>query len=216
MLGVWSRHAETTQSFCSGFRPTHNSHCSLLGNETTDNLAKELGTNREQEDINNLQRSQVHHQQGSTASGENLIHIAAYPAPSYHAYSFTVNIRTVSTHVLWSSYNHTRVHSISSFKATTQALTVQATTSRQVQLDSQNSVLVCCQTGSITTTEQLLQINATFTHNLRRQVWPVETPVARKLFGNLDDLLCTAVFVQRTGVSGSVWVTDKKKKKRIQ
>ena len=158
MLGVWSRHTETTQSFCSGFRPTHNSHCGLLGNETADTLAKE-GTNREQEDVNNLQKSQVHHQQGSTASGENLIHTAAYPTPSYHAYSFTVNVRTVSTHAnLCSSYNHARVHSITSFKATTRALTVQATTSSTgLELDSQNSVLVCCQTGSITTTEQLLQ-----------------------------------------------------------
>ena len=46
------------------------------------------------------------------------------------------------------------------------------------------------------TTEYLLQ--ACLPHNnLRRQVWPL----ARRLFGSLDDLQRAAAFVQRTGVS---------------
>ena len=45
---------------------------------------------------------------------------------------------------------------------------------------------------------------------LRRQVWPVETTVARKLFGSLEHLRRTAAFVGGTGVS--IGVFDKKKK----
>lgn len=36
--------------------------------------------------------------------------------------------------------------------------------------------------------------------NLRCQLWPVETPVAKTFFGSLDDLQCTVAFMQKTGV----------------
>lgn len=37
-------------------------------------------------------------------------------------------------------------------------------------------------------------------NNLRHQFWPVEIPVARKLFGSFDDLQCRAALVQKTRV----------------
>ena len=56
-----------------------------------------------------------------------------------------------------------------------------------------------CQTASMTT-EHLLQ-TCPLHEALRRQIWTVETPVARKLFGSLGDLRRTAIFAQETGVT---------------
>ena len=65
-----------------------------------------------------------------------------------------------------------------------------------------------CQTSSMTV-EHLLQ--ACILHNhLRNQLWLMETPVARKPFGSLDDPQCMAAFVLRTSVS--IWVNKNRKK----
>ena len=56
-----------------------------------------------------------------------------------------------------------------------------------------------CGTGS-QTTEHLLQSCPTY-EPLRKGIWPDHTPVARKLYGSLRDLRCTATFIEETGVS---------------
>ena len=56
-----------------------------------------------------------------------------------------------------------------------------------------------CQTCSMTA-EHLLQVRPLH-GNLRRQFWPVETTVARKLFISLEELWRTAAFMRGTGVS---------------
>ena len=54
-------------------------------------------------------------------------------------------------------------------------------------------------TGS-QTTEHLLQ-SCPIYEPLRKGIWPDHTPVARKLYGSLVDLRCTATFTKETGVS---------------
>ena len=56
-----------------------------------------------------------------------------------------------------------------------------------------------CGTGS-QTKEQLLQ-SCPLYELLRKGIWPDHTPVARKLYGSLGDLRCTATFIEETGVS---------------
>ena len=36
---------------------------------------------------------------------------------------------------------------------------------------------------------------------LKKGIWPDHTPVARKLYGSMGDLRCTATFIEETGVS---------------
>ena len=56
-----------------------------------------------------------------------------------------------------------------------------------------------CGTGS-QTTEHLLQFCPTY-EPLRKGIWPDHTPLARKLYGSLRDLQCTATFIGETGIS---------------
>ena len=56
-----------------------------------------------------------------------------------------------------------------------------------------------CGTGS-QTTEHLLQSHPIY-EPLRKGIWPDHTPVARKLYGSLRGLQCTATFIEETGVS---------------
>ena len=56
-----------------------------------------------------------------------------------------------------------------------------------------------CQTGS-QTTEHLLQA-CPLHEATRSQTWTEETPVAKKIYGTLEDLQRTASFVGATGVS---------------
>ena len=65
-----------------------------------------------------------------------------------------------------------------------------------------------CGTGS-QTTEHLLQSYPTF-EPLRKGIWPDHTPVARKLYGSLRDLRCTATFIGETGVS--IWRTRRRRR----
>ena len=56
-----------------------------------------------------------------------------------------------------------------------------------------------CGTGS-QTTKHLLQ-SCPIYEPLRKGIWPDHTPIARKLYGSLRDLRCTATFTGETGVS---------------
>ena len=56
-----------------------------------------------------------------------------------------------------------------------------------------------CGTGS-QTTEHLLQ-SCPIYEPLRKGIWPDHTPEACELYGSLGDLLCTATFIEETGVS---------------
>ena len=40
-----------------------------------------------------------------------------------------------------------------------------------------------------------------FYEPLRKGIWPDHNPVARKLYGSLRDLRCTATFIEETGVT---------------
>ena len=66
-----------------------------------------------------------------------------------------------------------------------------------------------CGTGS-QATEHLLQFCPTY-KPLRKGIWPDHTPVARKLYGSLRDLRCTATFIGETGVS--IWRTRRRRNK---
>ena len=65
-----------------------------------------------------------------------------------------------------------------------------------------------CSTGS-QTTEHLLQSCPTY-EPLRKGIWRDHTPVARKLYGSLRDLRCTATFIEETGVS--IWRTRRRRR----
>ena len=56
-----------------------------------------------------------------------------------------------------------------------------------------------CGSGS-QTTKHLLQ-SCPIYEPLRKGIWPNHTPIARKLYGGLGDLQCTATFIEETGVS---------------
>ena len=64
-----------------------------------------------------------------------------------------------------------------------------------------------CGTGS-QTTEHLLE-SCPIYEPLRKGIWPDHTPVARKLYGSLRDLRCTATFIEETGVS--IWRTRRRR-----
>ena len=63
-----------------------------------------------------------------------------------------------------------------------------------------------CGTGSQTT--EHLQQSCPIYEPLRKGIWPDHTPVARKFYGSLRDLRCTATFIQETGVS--IWWTRRR------
>ena len=64
-----------------------------------------------------------------------------------------------------------------------------------------------CGTGS-QTTGHLLQFCPTY-EPLRKGIWPDHTPVARKWYGSLRDLRCTATFIGETGIS--IWRTRRRR-----
>ena len=68
-----------------------------------------------------------------------------------------------------------------------------------------------CGTGS-QTTEHLLQFCPTY-EPLRKGIWPDHTPLARKLYGSLRDLRCTATFIGETGIS--IWRTRRRRTKDV-
>ena len=64
-----------------------------------------------------------------------------------------------------------------------------------------------CGTGS-QTTEHLLQ-SYPFYEPLRKEIWSAHTPVARKFYSSLGDLLSTATFIKETGIS--IWQTRRRR-----
>ena len=59
-----------------------------------------------------------------------------------------------------------------------------------------------CSCGSGSQTTEHLQ-SCPIYEPLRKGIWPDHTPVARKLYGSLRDLRCTATFIEETRVS--IW-----------
>ena len=68
-----------------------------------------------------------------------------------------------------------------------------------------------CGSGS-QTTEHLLQ-SCPIYEPLRKGIWPDDSPVACKLYGSLEDLWCTATFIEETVVS--IWWTRRRRRDGI-
>ena len=58
-----------------------------------------------------------------------------------------------------------------------------------------------CPCGTVSQTTEHLPQSCPIYEPLRNRIWPDHTPVARKLYGSLRDLRCTAIFIEETGVS---------------
>ena len=152
------------------------SHCNLPGNEAADSLAKE-GTTKEQVDR-------------STSYPEvKTIHKAKqhskwrHKHPRYNKadpYYLLTRREQVTVFRLRTGHNRLNYHLYS-------------------KLRIGHTEQCPCGTGS-QTTEHLLQFCPTY-EPLRKGIWPDHTPVARKLYGSLRDLRCTATFIGETGVS---------------
>ena len=152
------------------------SHCNVYGNETADSLAKE-GTTKEQVDR-------------STSYSEAKTIIKAKQQrkwrlehPRYNKMDpyYLLNRREqVMMFRLRTGHNRLNQHMYSKFH-------IGHTEQCPCGTDSQ-------------TTEHLLQCCPLF-ELLRKGIWPDHTPVARKLYGSLGDLRCTAAFIEETGIS---------------
>ena len=152
------------------------SHCNLPGNEAADSLAKE-GTTKEQVDR-------------STSYPEVKTILKAkqhskwrHKHPRYNKadpYYLLTRREQVTVFRLRTGHNRLNYHLYSKLRIghTEQCL---------------------CGTGS-QTTEHLLQFCPTY-EPLRKGIWPDHTPLARKLYGSLRDLQCTAIFIGEPGIS---------------
>ena len=152
------------------------SHCNVRGNETADSLAKE-GTTQEQTD-----RSTTYHEaktiikakEQSRWKQQHPRHNRADP------YYLLTRREQVAIFRLRTGHNRLRHHLFTKFHIG-------------------ESEQCPCKTGS-QTTEHLLQSCPLYrTH--RDRTWPEPTPVARKLYGGLEDLRRTATFIAETEVS---------------
>ena len=152
------------------------SHCNLPGNEAADSLAKE-GTTKEQVDR-------------STSYPEVKTILKAkqhskwrHKHPRYNKadpYYLLTRREQVTVFRLRTGHNRLNYHLYS-------------------KLRIGHTEQCPCGTGS-QTTEHLLQFCPTY-EPLRKGIWPDHTPVARKLYGSLKDLRCTATFIEETGIS---------------
>ena len=166
-------------SLCRGHAVTLQwipSHCSLPGNEAADPLAKE-GTTKEQVDR-------------STSYPEVKTILKAkqhskwrHKHPRYNKadpYYLLTRREQVTVFRLRTGHNRLNYHLYS-------------------KLRIGHTEQCPCSIGS-QTTEHLLQSCPTC-EPLRKGIWPDHTPVARKLYGSLRDLRCTATFIEETGAS---------------
>ena len=154
------------------------SHCNLPGNEAADSLAKE-GTTKEQVDR-------------STSYPEVKTILKAkqhskwrHKHPRYNKadpYYLLTRREQVTVFRLRTGHNRLNYHLYS-------------------KLRIGHTEQCPCGTGS-QTTEHLLQFCPTY-EPLRKGIWPDHTPLARKLYGSLRDLRCTATFIGETGIS--IW-----------
>ena len=162
------------------------SHCNLPGNEGADSLAKE-GTTKQQVDRST-------------------------------SYLEVKTILKAKQHSKW-RHKHPRYNKADPFYLLTRREQVTAFrlrtghSSLKYHLYSKlrigHTEQCPCGTGS-QTTEHLLQSCPAY-EPLRKGIWPDHTPVARKLYGSLRDLRCTATFIEETGVS--IWRTGRRRRR---
>ena len=164
-------------SLCRGHAVTLQwipSHCNVPGNEAADSLAKE-GTTKEQVD-----RS------------------TSYPEVK--------TILKAKQHSKW-RHKHPRYNKADPYNLLREQVTVfrLRTGHNRLNYHLHSKLRIGhteqrpCGTGS-QTTEHLLH-SCPIYEPLRKEIWPDHTPVARKLYGSLRDLRCTATFTEETGVS---------------
>ena len=152
------------------------SHCNLLGNETADCLAKE-GAQQEQVD-----RS-TNFSEAKTIIKAKLQNKWVQQHPHYNRtdpYYLLMRWEQVLVFRLRTGHNRLNHHLFS-------------------KLRIGHTEQCPCETGS-QTTEHLLQ-SCPLYDALRNRTWPDPTPVARKLYGGLEDLQRTAYFIAETGLS---------------
>ena len=151
------------------------SHCNQPGNEAADSLAKK-GTTKEQVDRSTSypEVKTILSRPSNTASGGTSTHGTTRLTP-------TTNLLTrreqVTVFRLRTGHNRLNYHLYS-------------------KLRIGHTEQCPCGSGS-QTTEHLLQSCSTY-EPLRKGIWPDHTPVARKLYGSLRDLRCTATFIGET------------------
>ena len=166
-------------SLCRGHAVTLQwipSHCIVPGNEAADSLAKE-GTTREQVDRSTSYPEVKTILKAKQHSKWRHKHPRYNKADPY--YQLTRR-EQVTVFRLRTGHNHLNYHLYS-------------------KLSISYTEQCPCGTGS-QTTEHLLQ-SCPIYEPLRKGIWPDHTPVARKLYGSLRDLRCTATLIEETGVS---------------
>ena len=159
------------------------SHCNLPGNEAADSLAKE-GTTKEQVD-----RSTSYPEVKTILKAKQHCKWR-HKHPRYNKadpYYLLTRREQVTVFRLRTGHNRLNYHLYS-------------------KLRIGHTEQCPCGTGS-QTTEHLLQFCPTY-QPLRKGIWPDHTPVARKLYGSLRDLRCTATFIEETGVF--IWRTRRR------
>ena len=159
------------------------SHCNLPGNEAADSLAKE-GTTKEQVDRSTSYPEVKTILKAKQHSKWRHKHPRYNKADPY--YQLTRR-EQVTVFRLRTGHNRLNYHLYS-------------------KLRIGHTEQCPCGTGS-QTTEHLLQFCPTY-EPLRKGIWPDHTPLARKLYGSLRDLRCTATFIGETGIS--IWRTRRR------
>ena len=152
------------------------SHCNVPGNETADSLAKE-STTKEKVDWS------TSYPEVKTIFNSKQHSKWRHKHPWYNKadpYYLLTRREQVTVFRLRTGHNHLNYHLYS-------------------KLRIGHTEQCPCGTGS-QTTEHLLQ-SCPIYKPLRKGIWPDHTPVARKLYGSLRDLQCTATFIKETGVS---------------
>ena len=152
------------------------SHCNIRGNDMADTLAKE-GSSKEQEDTS------TNYQEAKSIIKAKFRRQWLQEHPDFNRsnpYYLLTRSEQVIIFRLRTGHNRLNHHLFTKF--------------RIGQTDQ------CpCQTGSMTT-EHLLQ-SCPLHDDLRDRTWPRATSVARKLYGDLEDLRRTAAFAVATSLS---------------
>ena len=152
------------------------SHCKVPGNETADTLAKE-GAHKEQTDRSTSYeeaKTLVKAKQQKQWRQQHPRHNSADP------YHLLPRREQVVIFRLRTGHNRLNYHLFS-------------------KLHIGQSEQCPCGTGS-QTTEHLLQ-SCPLHEAPRKRIWPDHLPVAKKLYGSLEDLQRTATFIGETGLS---------------
>ena len=150
------------------------SHCNVPGNESTDSLAKE-GTTKEQVDRSTSYPEVKTILKAKQHSKWRHKHPRYNKADPYYLLTRREQVTVFRFRI---GHNRLNYHLYS-------------------KLRIGHTEHCPCGTGS-QTTEYLLE-SCPIYEPLRNGIWPVHTPVARKLYGSLRDLRCTATFIEETG-----------------